>query len=72
MASGKKVAMIGIENAYPVGLDLNNIEDFYNRGGRYMSLAHNGHSQFADSQSGEANNDYLHGGLSELGRQADR
>ena len=30
-ASGKKVAMIGIENAYPVGLDLDNIEDFYNR-----------------------------------------
>lgn len=69
-ASGKKVAMIGIENAYPVGLDLGNIEDFYNRGGRYMSLAHNGHSQFADSQTGEASNDYLHGGLSELGREA--
>lgn len=69
-ASGKKVAMIGIENAYPVGLDLSNIEDFYNRGGRYMSLAHNGHSQFADSQTGEADNDYLHGGLSELGRAA--
>ncbi len=69
-ASGRKVAMIGIENAYPVGLDLSNIEDFYNRGGRYMSLAHNGHSQFADSQTGEASNNYLHGGLSELGRQA--
>ena len=69
-ATGKKVAMIGIENAYPVGLDLANIEDFYNRGGRYMSLAHNGHSQFADSQTGEPDNDYLHGGLSELGRQA--
>ena len=71
-ASGKKVAMIGIENAYPVGLDMSNIEDFYNRGGRYMSLAHNGHSQFADSQTGEASNDYLHGGLSEMGREAVR
>lgn len=69
-AAGKKVAMIGIENAYPVGLDMSNIEDFHARGGRYMSLAHNGHSQFADSQTGEANNDYLHGGLSEMGRQA--
>jgi len=69
-ASGKKVAMIGVENAYPVGLDLSNIEDFYNRGARYMSLAHNGHSQFADSQTGEASNDYLHGGLSDLGREA--
>lgn len=69
-ASGKKVAMIGIENAYPVGLNISNIEDFYNRGGRYMSLAHNGHSQFADSQTGEAGNDYLHDGLSEMGRAA--
>ncbi|NKB33037.1 MAG: membrane dipeptidase [Pseudomonadales bacterium] len=69
-AAGKKVAMIGIENAYPVGLDLSRIEEFYERGGRYMSLAHNGHSQFSDSQTGEPTNDYLHGGLSEMGRQA--
>lgn len=69
-ASGKKVAMIGIENAYPVGLDMSRIADFHARGGRYMSLAHNGHSQFADSQTGEANNDYLHGGLSDMGREA--
>ena len=69
-AGGRKVAMIGIENAYPVGLDLSRIAEFHARGGRYMSLAHNGHSQFADSNTGEANDDYLHGGLSELGRQA--
>ncbi len=69
-ASGRKVAMIGIENAYPLGLDLARIEEFHARGGRYMSLAHNGHSQFSDSQTGEADNEYLHGGLSELGRAA--
>lgn len=69
-AGGRKVAMIGIENAYPVGLDLARIGEFHARGGRYMSLAHNGHSQFADSNTGEANSDYLHGGLSDLGREA--
>lgn len=69
-SEGKQVAMIGIENAYPVGLDMSNIKDFHDRGGRYMSLAHNGHSQFADSNTGENDNDYLHGGLSDLGRQA--
>ncbi len=69
-ASGRKVAMIGIENAYPLGLDLSLIEEFHDRGGRYMSLAHNGHNQLSDSHTGEANNDFLHGGLSELGRQA--
>jgi len=68
--TGKKVAMIGIENAYPIALDLSNIKDFHDRGGRYMSLAHNGHSQFADSHTCDADGIYLHNGLSELGRQA--
>jgi len=67
---GKKVAMIAVENAYPVGLDLDNIRDFAERGGRYMSLSHNGHSQFADSNTGERDDVWLHGGLSDLGRQA--
>ena len=35
-----------------------------------MSLSHNGHSQFADSNTGERDDVWLHGGLSELGRQA--
>lgn len=69
-ASGKKVAMIGIENAYQLGLDLDNIRDFAERGGRYMSLAHNGHSQFSDSNTGERDGVWLHDGLSDLGRQA--
>ena len=69
-ASGKKVAMIGIENAYPLGTDIGKVREFYERGGRYMSLAHNGHSQFADSNTGEASGEWLHNGLSELGRQA--
>ncbi|MEX2465326.1 MAG: dipeptidase [Gemmatimonadota bacterium] len=67
---GRKVALIGIENAYQVGTDLANIADFHARGGRYMSLAHNGHSQFSDSNTGESDGEFLHGGLSELGRQA--
>ncbi len=70
VASGKKVAMIGIENAYQVGMDLDNIRDFAERGGRYMSLAHNGHSQFSDSNTGERDGVWLHNGLSDLGRQA--
>lgn len=68
-ASGRKVAVIGIENGYPIGTDLKRVKEFFDRGGRYMSLAHNGHSQLADSNTGEANNQWLHNGLSELGRQ---
>ncbi len=62
--------MIGVENAYPLGTDLSNIEMFYNRGARYMSLAHNGHSQFSDSHTGEEEGVWLYNGLSELGEQA--
>jgi microsomal dipeptidase-like Zn-dependent dipeptidase len=49
---------------------MSNIADFHARGGRYMSLAHNGHSQFADSNTGERDGDFLHNGLSEMGREA--
>jgi membrane dipeptidase len=67
--SGKKVAVIGIENGYPLGTDINRVKEFWQRGGRYMSLAHNGHSQLADSHTGEATNEWRWGGLSPLGRQ---
>jgi membrane dipeptidase len=70
VSEGKRVAMIAIENAYPVGLDLDNIKDFADRGGRYMSLSHNGHSQFSDSNTGERDDVWLYDGLSDLGRQA--
>lgn len=67
--SGKKVAMIGIENGYPVGTDITNVQKFYDLGGRYMSLAHNGHSQLSDSNTGEEDDIWLHNGLSTLGKE---
>lgn len=69
-ASGRKVAMIGVENAYPMGEDLSNIEKYQQLGARYVSLAHNGHSQFSDSNTGEADSVWLHNGLSQLGKDA--
>ena len=68
--SGKKVALIGIENAYSIGADIKRVKEFHDRGGRYMSLAHNGHSQLADSNTGERDGKWLHNGLSDLGKQA--
>ncbi len=68
-AKGKNAVMIGIENGYPVGTDVSNVEKFYNLGARYMSLAHNGHSQLSDSNTGEENDEWLHNGLSELGKE---
>jgi membrane dipeptidase len=71
-ASGKKVALIGVENGYPLGDEttaLARVKEFHARGARYLSLAHNGHSQLADSNTGEADNVWLHKGLSPLGKQ---
>ena len=69
-AAGKKVAMIGVENAYPIGTNLSYFEKYYELGARYISLAHNGHSQFSDSNTGEADNVWLHNGLSNLGKES--
>jgi membrane dipeptidase len=68
-ASGKKVVFIGIENGFQVGTDITNVKKFYDMGGRYMSLAHNNHSQLSDSNTGERDGVWLHNGLSALGRQ---
>ncbi len=71
-ASGKKVALIGVENGYPLGEDeavaLKRVQEFYDRGARYMSLAHNGHSQLSDSNTGEREG-WKWNGLSPLGKK---
>lgn len=67
-AAGKLVACIGIENGYAMGEDISAIEEFHRRGARYMSITHNRHSQLGDSNTPEGAP--LHGGLSDLGRQA--
>jgi microsomal dipeptidase-like Zn-dependent dipeptidase len=70
-ADGKRVAMIGVENAYPLGTDLSRIQEFFDRGARYMSLAHTGPSQFSDAHNGDrVHGDGVNTGLSDLGRQA--
>lgn len=68
-ASGKKVAMIGVENAYPLGMELDRVKEFYDRGARYMSLSHNGHSQLGDSNTGERDDVWLHDGVSDFGKE---
>ena len=68
-AAGKKVIFAGVENAYPIGTDLTRVKEFYDRGGRYMSLAHNGNNQFSDSNTGEVTGFSYNNGLSPLGRE---
>ncbi len=68
-ASGRKVALIGVENAYPIGEDLRRVKEFYDRGGRYMSLAHNGNNQMSDSNTGERDGYTWKNGISPMGER---
>ncbi len=72
-AEGKLVALIGMENLWPIGDDLSRIEEIYEMGGRYISVTHNGHNQFGDAAVERANlgdDGPEWGGLSPLGEEA--
>ncbi len=68
-ASGRLVALMGMENGYALGEDISNVQKFADLGVRYLSLAHNGNNQLSDSNNQQPDG-ARHGGLSELGRQA--
>lgn len=65
---GRKAIFLAVENGYAIGRDLSNLSRLHERGVVYMTLCHNGANALCDSASGEA----MHGGLSELGREAVR
>ena len=67
-AEGKKIALMGVENGYPIGEEIARVNEFYDRGARYLSLTHNGHNQLADSHTGERDG-WKWNGLSPLGKQ---
>jgi membrane dipeptidase len=67
-SQGKKIALIGVENGYPLGDDIARVKEFYERGARYLSLTHNGHNQLADSHTGERDGWKWHG-VSPLGKE---
>lgn len=46
---GKLAAAIGVENAFALGNNFQHLEEFYERGVRYISLTHFGHNHFGDS-----------------------
>ena len=70
--SGKLVACIGIENGYVIGKDLSLLKKYQELGARYITLAHGGHNDIADSSTprdrlgdGEAE----HNGVSAFGQE---
>lgn len=69
-AAGKKVALMGVENGWGIGTDITNVRRLYDRGARYLSLAHDGHNQLTDSNTGDTDGVWQWNGLSPLGRRA--
>jgi membrane dipeptidase len=70
--AGKRIAFIGMENAYPLGNSVDDIGLWYDRGVRYMGITHVGHNQFGDSSNpsySKGESESLHGGLSDLGKE---
>jgi membrane dipeptidase len=70
-ASGRLVALMGMENAYPLGESLADVAMWAVRGVRYVSISHFGNNQFGGSSNpivshGDTETD---GGLTALGRQ---
>jgi microsomal dipeptidase-like Zn-dependent dipeptidase len=69
---GKFAVVLSLLNAYPLGTDLSQIDEWYQRGVRIFGYTHAGHNQWADSSRpsqalGDAPQE--HGGLSDLGKQ---
>ncbi|MEM1257748.1 MAG: dipeptidase [Bacteroidota bacterium] len=62
---GKRAIYIGIENGYPIGNDLSNVEEYFKKGVRYITLVHSSNNDLADSATDE--NGTEHGGISEFG-----
>jgi len=70
-ARGRRVALIGMENAYPLGPDLDDLPMWFERGVRYVSVTHFGNNQFGGSSNPNisAGESEIDPGLSDLGRE---
>lgn len=76
---GKSALILGFQNARILGTDVSALDEFYAAGVRVFALTHMGHNDFADSsrpiyigEIEEHEPEAVHGGLSDLGKQAIR
>ncbi|MEO0973621.1 MAG: dipeptidase [Pseudomonadota bacterium] len=65
--AGKRAIYLGIENGYPIGNDLANVELFFDKGVRYITLVHASNNDLADSSTDDKGGE--HGGVSAFGEQ---
>lgn len=64
---GKRAIYIGMENGFPLGTDIKRVEEFYNRGVRYVTLCHSSNNDICDSSTDKKGAE--HNGLSKFGEK---
>lgn len=64
-SEGRIAAFIGIENGYPLGLNIDRVKEFYDLGARYITLCHSANNDICDSSTDPAGAE--HNGLSAFG-----
>ncbi|MEL7037027.1 MAG: dipeptidase [Cyanobacteria bacterium J06592_8] len=62
----KKTIFLGMENGYPIGKDIKNVQFFYDRGIRYITLTHSRNNDLGDSSTDKTQE---WGGLSPFGEE---
>lgn len=65
---GKRAIYIGLENGFPIGTDLAEVERYYNKGVRYITLCHTSNNDICDSSTDRSGPEF--NGLSEFGEDA--
>ncbi|MEO1043553.1 MAG: dipeptidase [Pseudomonadota bacterium] len=63
--AGKRAIYLGIENGYPIGDDLSNLELYFSKGVRYITLVHSTNNDLADSATDPQGSE--HEGISDFG-----
>ncbi len=64
---GKRAIYFGIENGYPIGKDIDNIDHFYELGARYITIVHSRNNDISDSSTDKKGPEY--NGLSAFGEK---
>ncbi|WP_052670453.1 dipeptidase [Draconibacterium sediminis] len=64
---GKRAIYIGMENGFPLGQELNRVEEFYNKGVRYITLCHSSNNDVCDSSTDKKGPEF--NGLSPFGKE---
>ncbi|MBS2098809.1 dipeptidase [Carboxylicivirga linearis] len=62
---GKRAIYLGMENGFPLEKNIDRVEEFYNKGVRYITLSHSSNNDICDSSTDK--NGPEHNGLSDFG-----